>query len=109
PASALRAEDAFPVDVARAEVRRRRVRAIGAAEGRANTEAAFREVEPVPHVAPDAVVRDPSQMRRLYSALEHEVLDQPADRIVGERGHNRGPLAEAAPQRPRDVVLAAAL
>ena len=41
--------------------------------------------------------------------MEHEVLEQPADVVVDERGDDRGAQAEAAAQAARDVVLAAAL
>ena len=47
--------------------------------------------------------------RRVDAALEDEVLEQPADLVVGERGHDRGAQAEAAPEPAGDVVLAAAL
>ena len=48
-------------------------------------------------------------MRAVDAALVDEVLDQAADRVVGERGHERRPQAEAALQAARDVVLPAAL
>src|SRR5581483_9754765 len=38
-----------------------------------------------------------------------EILDQPADRVIGERGDDAGAQSEAAAQTPRDVVLASAL
>src|SRR5581483_2510945 len=63
----------------------------------------------VAHLAADAVVGTPQQARRLDAALEHEILDQPADRIVGERRHDSGAQPEAAAQPARDVVLASTL
>ena len=45
----------------------------------------------------------------VHAALQDQVLEQPADLVVGERGDHRGAQAEAAPQAAGDVVLAAAL
>ena len=67
------------------------------------------KLSPLRTVAADAVVRDPAHERRVDAALEDEVLEQAADVVVGERGDDRGPQAEAAAQAARDVVLAAAL
>ena len=74
-----------------------------------DAEAAFGEVEPVAHLAPDAVVRKPAEVRLLDAALVDQILDQAADGVVGERGHDRRAQAEAALERAGDVVLAAAL
>ena len=81
--------------------------AVGAAERRADAEAALGEVEAVAHGAADAVVLHPPDAL-VDAALEHQVFDQAAHRVVGERRHDRGGQAEAAPQPARDVVLAAA-
>ena len=45
---------------------------------------------------------------RLDAALQDEVLQQPADVVVRERGADGGSQAEAAPQAARDIVFAAA-
>ena len=82
---------------------------VGAADGAADAEATLREVEPVAHLAADAVVRDPADVRLVDAALEHQVLDEPADGVVGERGDDRRAQPEAAAQAAGDVVLAAAL
>ena len=99
----------LPVDVARPQLRGGRVAAIGHAEGAAHAEAALGEVEPVAHRPADAVGRNPADEARVDPSLEHEVLEQPADLVVGERGHDAGAEAEAPPEPPRDVVLATAL
>ena len=65
--------------------------------------------EPVADRPPDAVGRNPTDEARVDTSLEDEVLEQPADVVVGERGHDAGALAEAAAEPARDVVLAAAL
>ena len=103
------AEEVLPVDVARPQLRGGRVAAIGHADGAAHAEAALGEVEPVAHRPSDAVGRNPADEARVDPSLEHEVLEQPADLVVGERGHDAGAEAEAAPEPPRDVVLATAL
>ena len=46
---------------------------------------------------------------RVDATLEDQVLEQPSDGVVGERRHDRGAKAEAAPQPAGHVVLAAAL
>ena len=59
--------------------------------------------------APDSVVGDPAHVGLVDAALEDEILEQPADRVVGERGDDRRTKTEAATEAPGDVVLAAAL
>ncbi len=73
-----------------------------------HAEAALGEVEAGPDRPPDAVIGGPPDVREIDSTLEHQVLDEPADLVVGERGDDRRPEPEAAPKRARDVVLAAA-
>jgi hypothetical protein len=41
------------------------------------------------------------------TALQNQVLDQAADRIIGEGSHNRGIQAKAASQPASDVVFSA--
>ena len=95
PARAHAAEDLVPVDVARLELRDRRVAAIGAAERRADAEAALGEVEAIAHRAADAVVLDPRHAL-VDAALKHQVFDEAADGVVGERSDDGGVQAEAA-------------
>ena len=83
--------------------------AVGDAERAAHAEAALGEVEAVAHRPADPVVGHPANERGVDAALQHQVLDQPSDVVVGERGDDRGPQPEAATQTARDVVLAAAL
>ena len=109
PAGAVPAEDLLPVDVARAQLRGRRVATVGDADRAANAEAALGEVQPVAHLAPDAVVGDPAEVGSLDATLVDEVVDQPADGIVGERRHDRRAEPEAAFEAAGDVVLAASL
>ena len=63
----------------------------------------LRTVRPMPSYGTQRI------SERVDAALEDEVLDQPADVVVGERGHDRGAQPEAAAQAAGDVVLAAAL
>ena len=109
PAGAFAGEDLVPVDVARPQLADGGVAPVGAADGAADAEASLGEVEPVAHLAADTVVGDPAHVRLVDAALEHQVLDEPADRVVGQRRDDRGPQPEAAAQAAGDVVLAAAL
>src|SRR5581483_7568171 len=108
PAHAVRAEEAIPVDVSRLQLRRRRVPSVGAPDGAAYTEPPLGEVEPVANLAANAVVGPPEEVCALDASLQHQVLDQPADRVVGERGDDARAQTEATAQPARDVVLAAA-
>ena len=47
-------------------------------------------------------------MAEIDAALEHQILDEASDRIVGERRDDGGVQAEAAAEAARDVVFAAA-
>ena len=64
--------------------------AVGATDRAAHAEAALGEVESVAHRPPHPVVRCPAEMGAVDAALVEEILDQPADLVVGERGHVRG-------------------
>ena len=109
PARALLAEDLVPVDLARLQLAHRRVTAVAATQRRAYAKPALRKVQPVAHRAPDAVVLHPLHVRLVHAALQHQVFDQPAHGIIGQRGHHRRLQSEAPPQPARHVVLAAAL
>ena len=55
-----------------------------------NAEAPLGEVEAVAHGPAEPVVRHPARSRLgVDAALQHEVLDQPADLVVGERRDDR--------------------
>ena len=108
PAHAQRAEEVLPVDVARPQLRGGRVTAIGHPDGAAHAETALGEVEPIAHRPADTVGRNPADEARVDASLEHEVLEQPADLVVGERRHDTGAEAETSPEPPGDVVLATA-
>ncbi len=109
PAGAAVAEDRFPVDVSRLHRRRGRVSAIRGPESRPDAEAALDEIQAVADASPDAVVGEPCDVRGVDASLEDQVLEQAADRIVGERRDDRGTEPEAPPKPARDVVLAASL
>ena len=67
------------------------------------------KLSPLRTARPAAVRRHPADQRGVDAALEHEVLEQPADLVVGERGHDGRPQPEAAAQAAGHVVLAPAL
>ena len=108
PAAAELAEDHVEVDVARFELGDRRVAAVGAAHRAADAVAAFREVQAVADLAPHAVIRNPLDEGDVHAALEHEILNETADRIIRERRDRARAEAEAAAESARHVVLAAA-
>ena len=108
PAHPKGAEEVLPVDVPGSQLRRRGVPAVGNPEGSSHAEAALGEVESVSDVAAAAVGGNPANLRRVDASLQDEVLEQPADVVVDERGDDRCALAEAPAQPARDVVFAAA-
>src|SRR5689334_900845 len=81
---------------------------VGAADGAANPEAALGEVQSVSHLSPDAVVVTPDDAG-IDAALENQILDEPADWVVGERSDNSSAEPETAPEAARDVVLSSTL
>ncbi len=95
--------------VAGPQLRHGRVAAVGAADGRAHAEAALREVEAVPRAAADAVVRHEAHVAEVDAALQQQVLEQPADRVVDECRDDGGSQPEAAAQAAGHVVFAPAL
>ena len=74
-----------------------------------DAKAPLRKVKPVANRPPDPVRRNPADEARIDTPLQHEVLEQPADVVFGERGHDTGAQAEAPAQPACHVVLAAAL
>ena len=108
PAHARATEEGVPVDVARAQLAGCCVTPVGDADGAADTEPPFGEVQAVPDVPTDSVVRRPAHERGVDSALEHEVLDEAPDVVVRQGGDDRGAQPEAASQSAGHVVLAPA-
>ncbi len=81
--------------------------AVGDPDGAAHAEPSLGEVEPVPHLPADTVVRGPGQVRTLDTALVDQVVDQAADRVVGKRRDDGRAEPEAALEAAGDVVLPA--
>src|SRR6185437_8515889 len=109
PAGTFLGEYLVPVDLAWFKLAHCRMAAIAASEGRAHTEAALGEVEAIAHRAADAVILCPFQVGEIDTALQHQILDQPPDGVVGQCRDDRSLKAETAAESARDVVLAAAL
>ena len=83
--------------------------AVGDADGAADAEAAFGEVEAVADGAADAVIGAPEDEVGGDAALQDEIFEQVADIVVDKRGADGGAQAEAFAEAAGDVVLAAAL
>src|SRR3954471_3248886 len=81
---------------------------IAAAERRADAETLLREVEADARVAAQPVELAPDDLRRVDATLHHEIFDQPAEIVDGQRRHGGGALAPAFAHGARDVVFAAA-
>ena len=84
------------------------VAAVRAAQRGADAETSFSEIQAVAHGTADAVVRNPLGERVVHAALIHQIFDEPADRIIGERGDYGRVQTKAALQAARDIVFAAA-
>ena len=82
--------------------------AVGATSSGAHAKTPFSEVEPVADRPSDAVELHPFEMRLVYTALVDQILDQPSDRVVGERRHDRRIHSKTAFQASGDVVFTAA-
>lgn len=108
PADAEFSEDVVPVDVAGFEFGGGGVAAVGVADGSADAEAAFGEVEAVADGASDAVVLAPLDEVSGDAALHDEVLDEVADFVVYEGGDDGGFETEGFFQSARGIVFAAA-
>src|SRR5215467_14273423 len=108
PPGAL-AEDRVPIHVFWVELRGCGVGAIGAAQSGANSKTALGEIQSVAHGSSNAVVLYPPNQRLIDAALIHQILNQPADGVVGKSGDDRGLHPEAALEAARDVVFTAAL
>ena len=78
------AEKTFPVDVTRFDLTRGRVASIRTADRPADAESALREIQSIAHRAANPVERLPLDEAGIDAALQDEVLDQPADLVVGK-------------------------
>src|SRR6185503_10240871 len=105
PARAFRTEDLFPIDVAGFQFRNRSVTAIGATGSRTNAETAFSKVETIANSPAYTVELHPLHVRLVHAALINQILDQAANRVISQRGHDRCVHAKAALQSASDVVL----
>ena len=108
PTDAFLAEELIPVDVAGLELRDGGETTVGAGAGAAAAVAALDEVESVADRAADAIIGHPLHVRDVNATLQHEVLNETADRIVRERRDRRRLETKATTETAHDVVLAAA-
>lgn len=82
--------------------------AIGTAECGADAKALFGEVEADACVLAKAIEVTPDHMAHVNAALHDEILDEPAQVVLRQRGDDGRALAPAFPHGAGDVVLAAA-
>jgi hypothetical protein len=75
----------------------------------ANAKAALSEVQSIAGCSADAIVLCPYQMRLIDAALQHQIFEQPPDRVVCQCSDDCSLQAEASPQAASNVVLAAPL
>src|SRR5262249_30869825 len=108
PSHAELAEEVVPVHIGRTKLAGRRESTIGDTKCAARAEAPLGKVQSIADGPADAVVRRPMDECRIAAALQDQILDETADIVVGEGGHNGGTPAEAAPQTTGDVVFTTA-
>src|SRR5262245_36244689 len=85
PAHAFCAEDLFPVDVARTQLRNGRMTTIGTTGSRTHAKTALSKVETVANSTSDAVELHPLHVRLVHAALVDQILDQSAHCVVSKR------------------------
>ena len=108
PADAQFAEDVIKVEILRRHFGNGRVGTVGAADGAADAETPFREVQAVAADAADAIGLAPFDEGRVDTALADEVFHEAADFVVGKSRDGGSPHAEAFAQAAHDVVFTAA-
>jgi len=108
PADAASAEDVIPVEVAGFELAGGGVAAVGDAQGGADAEAAFGEVEAVACGAADAVEGAPEDELGADASLEDAIFEEAADFVVHEGGADGGAESEAPAEAAGHVVFTAA-
>src|SRR5439155_17645169 len=108
PSRAAAGKDLLPVDVAGPQLRDCGVAAIRATDRAANSKPALGEVESVANRPPYAAIRHPLYVGLIDASLINEVLDEPADRIIRERGNDGSVQTETSFETARDVILTAA-
>src|SRR6185437_16628750 len=103
PAHAFLAEQLFPVHFARPDLRGGAVAAVRAAQGGADAETLFGEVQADAGVAAQAVEIAPDDVRGINAALADEILHQPAKIVPGQGGDDAGALAPAFAHGAGDI------
>ena len=104
----------LPKDIVEIEILRSRLRDGGicpvrAALGPPDPESPLCEIEAVAAETSDSICLLPDDQRGINTSLQHEVLDQLTDLVVGKSGKYRRLQAKALAQAPDDIVLSAAL
>src|SRR5260370_12998788 len=108
PARGLVLEGLIPSDSAGLQLRHCCVSAIVASERGTYSKTALRKIEAVASRAADAIMFHPADQRLVHATLVNQILKKFPNRIIGERGDNRGVQTETTLQSPRDVVLPSA-
>ncbi len=109
PARTFSTEDPLPVDIARLELGDRRVTAIRATERRSDSVTTLNEVQAITNTAPNPVIWQPVELCLPHTTLADQVLNEAAERVVSERGHDPRAHPETVRKTTHDVVLAAPL
>src|SRR5262245_14514449 len=98
----------LPIDISRFQLRYGGVTPVRTTQWSPHAEAPLREIQPVPNRAANSIELHPSNQRAIHAAVADHPLDQPSDRVLGERGDDCGIQSETAREAPRYVVFSAA-
>src|ERR1700674_5459555 len=95
PTLNLLSKNLSPIDLARLQLGDRGMPAIVTSQCCTPAEAAPRKIKAVARRTAHAIVFHPAHQRLVHAALVNEILQEPPDRVIGERRDDRGVQAEA--------------
>jgi hypothetical protein len=105
PTHAKAFEKVFPVKVSFLQLRYRRMPAVRHSAGPSNPKAALGEIQSVSNRSADAIVRSPSNMRRIHASLKNEILHQPPHGVIGQGGNQPRFHAETPAQSASHIIF----
>jgi hypothetical protein len=81
---------------------------VGAAFGSPNAKASFGKIQTYTPLLSYPVKRNPLDKFHMDTALQYQIFQQSADRIIWYRGYNCRSFVKTAAQSPCDIVFSAA-